>query len=78
MTRRDLILQAQEYMAGSDVDCWLVYDYRGMNPFFAQVMGPVSMITRPAMLYVPREGSPVLLTHHVDSGRFFAGRAANC
>ena len=73
MTKANLLSQAQEYMAQSDVDGWLVYDYRGMNPFFAQVMGPVSMITRPAMLYVPRQGEVVLLTHHVDSGRFSQG-----
>ena len=70
MSRKDLFAQAQEYMAQSDVDGWLLYDYRGMNPFFAQVLGPVSMITRPALLYVPRMGEPLLITHHVDSGRF--------
>lgn len=70
MTRKDLFAQAQEYMAQSGVDGWLLYDYRGMNPFFALVMGSVEMITRPALLYVPRDGDPVLLTHHVDAGRF--------
>ena len=33
MTQAHLITQAQKWMAQSDVDGWLLYDYRGMNPF---------------------------------------------
>ena len=70
MSKTHMLSQAQEYMAESDVDGWLLYDYRGMNPFFAQVMGRLSMVTRPVFLFVPANGGAVLLTHHVDGGRF--------
>ncbi len=78
MTQSHLIAQAQEYMAQSDVDGWLLYDYRGMNPFLPLVVGPLSMVTRPVLLFVPAEGEAALLAHHVDTGRFsdFEGRLA--
>ena len=76
MTQSHLIAQAQEWMAQSDVDGWLLYDYRGMNPFLPLVVGPLSMVTRPVLLFVPAEGEAALLAHHVDTGRFsdFDGR----
>ena len=70
MTQSHLIAQAQEWMAQSDVDGWLLYDYRGMNPFLPLVVGPLSMVTRPVLLFVPAEGEAALLAHHVDTGRF--------
>ena len=70
MSKTHLLSQAQEYMAQLGVDGWLLYDYRGMNPFFAQVMGRLSMVTRPVFLFAPANGEAVLLTHHVDGGRF--------
>ena len=70
MSKTHLLSQAQEYMAQSGVDGWLLYEYRGMNPFFSQVTGRLSMITRPVFLFVPANGEAVLLTHHVDGGRF--------
>ena len=70
MATTQLLSQAQEYMAQSGVDGWLLYEYRGINPFFSQVMGRLSMVTRPVFLFVPANGGAVLLTHHVDGGRF--------
>ena len=70
MSQTQLLSQAQEYMAQSGVDGWLLYEYRGINPFFSQVMGRLSMVTRPVFLFVPANGGAVLLTHHVDGGRF--------
>ena len=70
MTNPQALTQAQEYMAQSGVDGWLLYDYRQSNPFFSQALGPLSMVTRPAFLFVPVEGNALLLAHHVDLGRF--------
>ncbi len=55
-------------MAQSGVDGWLLYDYRQSNPIFHQVLGPLSMVTRPAFLFIPVRGDAVLLVHHVDLG----------
>jgi Xaa-Pro aminopeptidase len=54
----------------SDADGWLIYDFRGSNPAFSRLLGSPGELqsTRRAFLYVPREGQPRLLIHHVDAG----------
>ena len=66
------IRQAQAYLRGNGPDAWLIYDYRGSNPLFLQMTGPVSHLTRPCWLLVPARGKPRLLVHNVDAGRFAA------
>ena len=53
-----------------DVDGWLVYDFRGSNPAFSRLLGQPGELasTRRAFLFIPREGDPRLLIHHVDAG----------
>ena len=62
--------QAQAFLRRQGLDGWLLYDYRGLNPFFWQVVGPVPNVTRPCWLLIPAHGRPRLLAHHVDAGRF--------
>ncbi len=51
-------------------DGWLVYDFRGSNPAFSRLLGDPGQLksTRRAFLYIPRDGDPRLLIHHVDAG----------
>ena len=65
-----VVQQAQEFMAGRDVDGWLLYDYRGVNPIFWDTVGPISNVTRPCWLWIPAGGDPRLLVSYVDGGRF--------
>jgi len=51
-------------------DGWLIYDFRGSNPAFSRLLGNVPSSSRRAFLYVPRDGEPRLLIHHVDAGNF--------
>ncbi len=83
MNIKTTIANAQEHLKASDIDGWLLYDYRGMNPIFWETVGPVPNVTRPCWLWVPATGSPKLLVGFVDQGRFghlgietalFAGR----
>ena len=70
---QSVIDQAQEYMAGADVDGWLVYDYRGLNPIFAETIGAVgalSHVTRPVWLWIPARGAARILASFVDQSRF--------
>lgn len=66
--------QAQEYMAGAEVDGWLVYDYRGLNPIFAETIGAaeggLSHVTRPVWLWIPAKGEARILASFVDQSRF--------
>src|SRR5438132_3186715 len=54
----------------ADADGWLVYDFRGSNPAFSRLLGSPGELksTRRAFLYLPRDGQPRLLIHHVDAG----------
>ncbi len=74
MVSAKIVALAQEYMAGGagpQVAGWLVHDYRGSNPIFRRVVGELDgFITRPCFLFVPTEGRPRLLVHHVDAGKF--------
>ncbi len=70
MPNAQMIHDAQEYLAGEHVPGWLIYDYLGCNPVLAQVAPSSGHVTRPVFLYVPASGSPTLLTHHVDAGKF--------
>lgn len=67
----DKIFQdAQEFLAREGLPGWLIYDYRHSNPIFWQVLSPSGHVTRPCFLYIPAAGTPQLLVHHVDAGKF--------
>ena len=61
---------AQEHLSSEEIDGWLLYDYRGMNPIFWDAVGPIANVTRPCWLWAPVSGSPKLLVSYVDQGRF--------
>ena len=61
---------AKEHLSVEQIDGWLLYDYRGMNPIFADTVGAIANVTRPCWLWVPVSGSPMLLVSYVDQGRF--------
>ena len=61
---------AQDFMCKEDLPGWLVYDYRGSNPIFRQLVTPSGHVTRPCLLFVPQASPPRLLVHHVDAGKF--------
>ena len=65
-----VIRRAQEYMRDRDVEGWLLYDYRGLNGIFWDVVGPIANVTRPCWLWIPLRGEPMLLVSYVDRGRF--------
>ena len=61
---------AQAFLRQEDLPGWLIYDYRHSNPIFWQAVTPSGHVTRPCFLYVPADGRPQLLVHHVDAGKF--------
>lgn len=71
MGRWDAVREAmrEEKIAG-----WLVHDFRGSNPILARLLPPPAgakrWTTRRAVLWVPAEGEPELLSHAIDEGQF--------
>ena len=49
------------------VDGWLLFDFRGINPIMAAVVGREVVGSRRVYVYVPCEGAPVALVHGVDA-----------
>ena len=70
MSPGKIFQDAQEFLAREDLPGWLIYDYRHSNPIFWQVLSPSGHVTRPCFLYIPAAGTPQLLVHHVDAGKF--------
>ncbi|MCE2464758.1 MAG: M24 family metallopeptidase [Dehalococcoidia bacterium] len=74
MSVHSLLSVVQDYLRDTvdpKIDAWLVHDYHDSNPAFRKVLGQeIGMITRPAYLYMPSAGEPVLVCHHVDAGKF--------
>src|SRR5207244_1322994 len=56
----------QRALAEAGVDGWLLYDFRGLNPIAAGMLNLEGMITRRAFAFVPREGTPVAITHAIE------------
>jgi Xaa-Pro aminopeptidase len=49
------------------VDGWLLFDFRGINPIMAAVVGREVVGSRRAYVWIPRQGDPVALVHGVDA-----------
>ncbi|MFN0137528.1 MAG: M24 family metallopeptidase [Phycisphaerae bacterium] len=62
--------QVQQYMQRERIDSWLVYDFRGNNPIFAQLIPGRRNTTRRVVLHIPARGEPTLLVHGLDAGQF--------
>ncbi|MCH8987914.1 MAG: M24 family metallopeptidase [Chloroflexi bacterium] len=70
MEQHQIYRLAQEYLDQEGIPGWLVYDYRQANPVFWQVISSSGHVTRPCYFYLPADGEPSLLVHHVDAGKF--------
>ncbi len=70
MANERMLTDAREFMQAEGLPGWLIFDYLGCNPVLNQVATPSGHVTRPVFLYVPADGQPRLLTHHVDAGKF--------
>ena len=60
-------LHAALAVLAEPVDGWLLFDFRGINPILAAVVGPEVVGTRRVYVYAPRHGTPVALVHAVDA-----------
>jgi Xaa-Pro aminopeptidase len=59
----------QAALAEAGLDGWLLYDFRGTNPIASGVLGlQGGFVTRRVFGYIPREGTPVAVTHAIEQG----------
>jgi len=64
--------EVQAALRGTAVDGWLLFDFRGTNPFAHRVAGlPAGgLLTRRWFLYVPASGDPHITVHAIETGSF--------
>lgn len=58
--------EIQQALASADLDGWLLFEFRGLNPVALQVLGIDAFLSRRIFVYIPREGTPVAITHHIE------------
>lgn len=56
--------------AAEELDGWLIYDFKGLNPYAASLLGlPADAhLSRRYFVYVPRQGQATLLHHRIEGG----------
>ena len=58
--------KVQTYMREEGIGAWLVYDFRGSNPVFWQLLGQRRKTTRRVVLVIPAGGAPRLIGSAVE------------
>ena len=48
------------------LDGWLLFDFHGLNPVATGMIGLEGLLSRRIFVLVPREGSPVAITHAIE------------
>jgi len=66
----DIIRNAQQFLRRENISGWLVYDYLTSNPVFRKIIIASGHVTRPCFIFIPATGTPSLLAHHVDAGKY--------
>ncbi len=68
MLNRTSLPRLQRTLAEANLDGWLLFDFHGCNPLVAGVLQLDGMVTRRVFAWVPREGTPVAVTHAIEQG----------
>ena len=67
MTTSPALTRLQAALQGSGLDGWLIYDFRGLNPFAAQLLDlRGEMLTRRWFLFIPAAGAATLIHHRIE------------
>ena len=65
------ITEIQRELAALDLDAWLLYDFRGINPIAQNVAGLAGAhITRRWFCLIPTHGEPRWLVHKIETSNF--------
>ena len=58
----------QAALKEQQLDGWLLYDFRGTNPIANQLLAMDGLQTRRIFALLPREGTPVGISHAIEQG----------
>lgn len=68
MLTPDSVASVQGMLAEAGLDGWLIFDFKGLNPIAAGMLGLTGMGTRRIFVLIPTEGAPVAITHAIEQG----------
>ncbi len=68
MLTRDSVAAVQRMLAELNLDGWLIFDFRGLNPIATGMIALEGMASRRIFVFIPREGVPVAVTHAIEQG----------
>jgi Xaa-Pro dipeptidase len=68
MLTPDSVAAMQGALGEAQLDGWLIFDFHGLNPVAAGLLGLDGMATRRIFVLIPREGVPVAITHAIEQG----------
>jgi Xaa-Pro aminopeptidase len=68
MLSKDSLAQVQGALAESNADGWLIFDFHGLNPVAAGILGLDGMQSRRIFAFIPKSGAPVAITHAIEQG----------
>jgi Xaa-Pro aminopeptidase len=66
LTRPDGIASVQAALRENGLDGWLLYEFRGINPISAALLG-MGKTTRRGFVLIPDQGEPVALVHAIEA-----------
>lgn len=68
MNNTSNISALQSVVRAAELDGWLLYDFRGLNPFPAKLLNlGQGILTRRWFLYVPAQGQATLIHHRIEA-----------
>ena len=62
------LAEVQQALREANLDGWLLYDFRGLNPVAGALLGIHGMVTRRIFAWIPASGTPVAITHAIEQG----------
>jgi Xaa-Pro aminopeptidase len=68
MLTAETLPDLQRALAAAELDGWLLFDFRGLNPIAKDLLRLEGMASRRAWAWVPTRGTPVAFTHAIEQG----------
>ena len=68
MLSPDTLPRLQAALTEARLDGWLLFDFHGVNPVAGGLLRLEGLVTRRIFALVPREGTPVAVTHAIEQG----------
>ena len=68
MLNPEKLIPLQSAIADAGLDGWLIFDFHGLNPVATGMLELPGMATRRILVFIPRSGPPVAITHAIEQG----------